>query len=354
MTFNARAGPARMPRLTEIFPGGYGPALEQELRTSMEGPDGLLQNMLLYQLGGVDESGTPMSSLSVECLHPYLCLLACESLGGEFSPALIPAAAVELVHQYAMMHEDVQAGSPNRGHRPTVWWIWGPGQAINAGDGMHAMARLTLMRMHGQGTPVERVLKAMELLDRSSLSLCEGQHMDLVFQERLDPSVDFYERMVERKSGALMACAMGLGALSATEDEAVVTALRECGKQIGIAWQMGQDIQDLTPSSGQDGPSDNLLNKKKLLPIVRTLEAGEPSLKRELGTMYFKRILDPDDVNRIVEILDEASAMEFSRKLLESHCEKAMDAVAGAPLSSAALNTLERTLHEIRAEAEPA
>jgi geranylgeranyl diphosphate synthase type I len=340
-----------MPRLSEIFPGGYGPALEQEVRSSMEGRDGLLYNMLLYQLGGVDEHGTSMPSLSVECLHPYLCLLACESLRGEFSPALIPAAAVELVHQYALMHEDVQAGSPNRGRRPTVWWIWGPGQAINAGDGMYAMARLTLMRLHRQGAPVDSVLKAMKLLDQSSLSLCEGQHMDLAFQERLDPSVDSYERMAERKSGALMGCAMGLGALTATEDEAAITSLHNCGTQVGIAWQMAQDIRDLTGSSGQDGPSDNLLNKKKLLPIVRALESGEPSLKRELGTMYFKRILDPEDVRRIVEILEEASAMEFSRKLLESHCEKAVDALSGAPVSSTGQAILERLLQGMMDEA---
>jgi geranylgeranyl diphosphate synthase type I len=340
-----------MPRLSEIFPAGYRPALEQEVRSSMEGQDGLLHNMLLYQLGGVDEHGTYMPSLSVECLHPYLCLLACESLCGEFPPALIPAAAVELVHQYALMHEDVQAGSPNRGHRPTVWWIWGPGQAINAGDGMHAMARITLMRLHQRGTPVDSVLKAMQLLDRSSLALCEGQHMDLAFQERLDPSVDFYERMAERKSGALVACAMGLGALTAAEDESVVAALHNCGREIGTAWQMAQDIRDLAGSTGQDGPSDSLLNKKKLLPIVRALESGEPSLKRELGTMYFKRILDPEDVHRMVEILEEASAMEFSRKLLESRCEKAVDALSGAPVSSTARATLERLLQEMMDEA---
>jgi len=351
VAFTSQAGPARMPGLAGIFPGSYGPALERELRSSLEGQDGLLHNMLLYQLGGVDEDGTPLASLSVECLHPYLCLLACESLGGELSQALIAAAAVELVHQYAIIHEDVQEGSPNRGHRPTVWWVWGPGQAINAGDGMHAVARLTLMRLHQQGMPVDRVLKAMELLDRSSLSLCEGQHMDLVFQERLDPSVDSYVRMAERKAGALVACAMGLGALTATEDESVLTAFRECGRQIGVAWQMGRDIRDLATSTGQDGPSDNLLNKKKLLPIVRTLEAGETSLKRELGTMYFKRILDPEDVHRIVAILEESSAMKFSRGLLESHCEKALDALAGAPVSSTGRDTLERVLREIRAAA---
>ena len=338
-----------MPRLEGIFPSGYGPALETELRSSLEGQEGLLHNMLLYQLGGVDEQGTPLSSLSVECLHPLLCLLACESLSGEYAPALSPAAAVELVHQYAIMHEDVQSGSPNRGHRPTVWWIWGPGQAINAGDGMHAVARLTLMRLHKQGAPVERVLKAMQLLDRSSLSLCEGQHMDLVFQERLDVGVDSYLRMAERKTGALVACSMGLGALAATDDDAVVAAFSECGKHVGVAWQMAQDIRDLVASSGADGPSDNLLNKKKLLPIVRTLEAGEPSIKRELGGLYFKRLLEPADVGRIVEILEESSSMEFCRGLVEDRCLDALGALESVSLSDGSRGTLERLLQELKA-----
>ena len=342
-----------MPRLSEIFPAAYGPALEREVRSSWRART-VCSTTCCSTSSAASTSTHVHVVLSVEGLHPYLCLLACESLSGEFSPALIPAAAVVLVHQYALMHEDVQAGSPNRGHRPTVWWIWGPGQAINAGDGMHAMARITLMRLHQRGIRVDTVLKAMQLLDQSSLSLCEGQHMDLDFQERLDPSIDFYERMAERKSGALVGCAMGLGALVATGDEPVVTALHNCGRQIGIAWQMAQDIRDLAGSFGQDGPSDSLLNKKKLLPIVHALESGEPALKRELGAMYFKRILDPEDVHRMVEILEEAHAMEFSRKLLASHCERAVDALSGAPISSVGRATLERLLREMTDEAQPA
>jgi geranylgeranyl diphosphate synthase type I len=331
-----------MSHYSRLFPGGYGPALEGELRSCFAGQEGLLYNMLLYQLGGLDEQGVPLPRLSVDCLHPFLCLLSCESLSGDPGPALPAAAAVELMHQYARIHEDVQSGSPNRGRRPTVWWIWGPGQAINAGDGMHAMARLSLMRLQQQGASVARVLRAMGILDQSSLSLCEGQHLDLAFQERLDVGVDAYTRMAEGKSGALVSCSMGLGALAATEDTAVVEAFQQCGTHLGVAWQAAQDIQDLWGSSGDDGPSDNLLNKKKLLPIIHVLEKGEPRIKRELGGIYFKRVLEPGDVRRIVQILDGCSAREFSRELVHGHCQRAMGALSRAPLSERGRETLQR------------
>ena len=305
-----------------------------------------MHNMVLYQLGWINEQGVALSGISDPLLHPFSCLLSCESLVGEHGPALPAAAAVQLVHHFSLIHEDVQAGRPNRGQRSTVWWIWGPGQAINAGDGMHALARMALMRLQHQGLSVGRVLKAMRILDQSCLSMCEGQHLDLAFQEKLDVGVDSYFKMAEGKAGAQMSCAMGLGALSATDDDSVIEAFMECGKSLGIACQVKEDIQDLWGGPGEEGTSSNVLNKKKLLPVAYAFETGDPRTKRELGTIYFKRILETQDAQQLVSILDERSALKFSQEKVREYSQRAMESLKGVDLSPYGREKLERLCRE--------
>ncbi len=338
-----------MTQASDLFYSRYRQALEEELRQTFAWQEGLLYNMLLYQLGWMDDQGTPVSGLSGERIHPVLSLLSCESLVGKHDPALPAAAAVELVHNFALIHEDVQSGSPNRGQRPTVWWIWGPGQAINAGDGMHALARVALMRLRDRGMAASRVLDAMRLLDESCLTMCEGQYMDLVFQEKLEVGVNSYLKMATAKTGALMSCAMGLGALAATEDDDSVRAFQECGKALGVAYQIRADVQDLWATSGEGMPSDNVLNKKKLLPIVYTLEVGDIRTKRELGTIYFKRVLEPDDVRQVINILNEKSALEHAEKMIRSHCRQAMESLKNVGISPWGLEELEKLCEHITA-----
>ena len=318
---------------SELFRSEYRQALEEELRECFAGREGLLYNMLHYQLGWKDEQGTPLPGLAGEHLYAFLCLLSCESLLGEYAPSLPAAAAVELVHNFSLIHEEVQAGSFNQGRRSTVWWIWGPGQAINAGDGMHAMARLALMRLEGRGFSVDRSLEAVRLLDQSCLGMCEGQHLDLSFQEKLDVGLDSYFTMAVGKSGALMSCAMGLGALAATEEPGVVEVFKECGKNLGVAYQIRDDIIGLWGDRVEEAASTDVLNKKKLLPVVYAFQKGNVTTKRELGSIYFKRILEPQDVQKLVSILDHCSAREYAEETMESYYRLAMESLEGVPVS---------------------
>jgi geranylgeranyl diphosphate synthase type I len=332
-----------------LFLDKYLSALEEELREALARQDGLLHNMLLYQLGWLDEHGDPVSSLPGGRLHPHLCMLSCESLLGEYTPALPAAAAVELAYNFSLIHEDVQSGNPDRGPRPTLWWLWGPGQAINAGDGMHAFARMTLMRLQDRGLPVTRVLKAMQLFDQSCLSMCEGQHMDLVFQEKLDIGVDSYLKMASVKTGALIACATGLGALAATEDASVVNAFKEFGKNLGVAYQIKDDIRDIWGTSGGETSTGNVLIKKKLFPIVYALENADLPTKRELGTIYFKRVLEPHDVKHITEILDTQSALTHAEENVGHYCQKALDCLTEVKLSQWGRDDLEKMCRDLTA-----
>ena len=249
--------------------------------------------------------------------QPRLALLSCEAVSGDFRPALPAAAAVELVHNFTLVHGDVQSNrsgsTPGSEDRPSIWWVWGPAQAINAGDGLHALGRTTIMRLAQREVPPERILSAMQSLDQACLTTCEGQYMDLEFQDRLTVTGQAYLDMAGRKTGALVSCAAELGALAGGASDQACVALAAMGNRFGVAWQIVQDISELWGERGDGMTAANVLNKKKSLPLIYALETAPVSAKRELGAVYMKRVLQPEDVARLVEILDSVDARSFAR-----------------------------------------
>ena len=262
-------------------------------------------------------------------MQPLFALFCCEALSGDFRTALPAAAAIELVHNFTLVHGDVQAGTPDAQDRPNIWWVWGPAQAINAGDGLHALGRASLMRLAQRGVSAERVLQAVETLDRACLMLCEGQYLDLTFQDQLMVTSGAYYEMTRRKAGALPGCSAQLGALAAGADDAVCSRFQEMGCKLGMARQVTRDIGDLWGQRGDGVTVSNVLNKKKSLPLIYALENSSTSTKRELGAIYMKRGLEPQDVTGIITILDQINARQYAeskaRELVEEGLGKLDD-----------------------------
>ena len=261
-----------------------------------------------------------------------LCLISCGVSGGDLDKALPAAAAVELVHNFTLIHDDVQGGQPKRNNRDAVWWIWGPAQAINAGDGMHALARLALFQLMDRDVNADTTFRAVQFLDEASLKTCEGRFLDLEAQERIDLSLDGYLKMASAKTGALMACAMKLGGLLADAGEQTLEALAACGNDLGVSLQMRDDIRELW-ATDPDTPSAELMNKKKLLPVVLALENASVSDKRRLGDIYFKRVLDSSDIISLKETLEELGIRDECHRLLEESRSRALGALASDDLS---------------------
>ena len=204
----------------------------------------------------------------------------------------MPAAAgIELVYNFTLVHGDVQSGRPDAVDRPSIWWVWGPAQAINAGDGLHALGRTTTMRLAQRGVPPQQVLQAVQSLDRACLVLCEGQYMDLEFQDRILVTADNYLDMVSRKTGALTGCSAEAGALAAGSGRDCCARFRDFGATLGMAWQISRDVQDLWGRQGDAMTASNVLQKKKSLPLIHALETAPVATKRELGNIYLKRVL---------------------------------------------------------------
>ncbi len=181
------------------------------------------------------------------------------------------------------------------------------------------------MRLAQRGVPPDRVLRAVESLDRACLTLCEGQYMDLEFQDQVMVTSASYLDMIARKAGALTGCAAESGALAANASDAVCAAFRDAGIALGCGWQIARDIDDLWGDRGDGITPSNILNKKKSLPLIHALESGSVGVKRELTAIYMKRVLEPEDTGRLVEILDETGSRSVSERKARELVEQALD-----------------------------
>ena len=310
----------------------YRHAVDAELRSTFAEREGMLYDILRYHLGWVDERGNPTDATPTPIhLCGILTLGAAQAVAGDCRPAVPAAASVELVYNFVLVHNDVQAGRVDQtSNRPSIWWVWGPSQAINAGDGLHALARSVLMRLADTGLDPETVLSCLRSLDQACLTLCEGQYMDLNYQDQLMVSETDYFDMIRRKAGALIGCAAQLGAVSAGGNADTVEAFHQWGANLGMAAQIYTDIADLWGAHGDGFTPSNVLNKKKSLPLIHALESAPPSVKREIGGIYMKRILEPEDASRVVTLLTECGSRAYAEDRARTLISAAAELV-GAP-----------------------
>ena len=284
------------------------PLIERALRASLELPKDPalpLYRMMRYQLGWIDAAGEERHAETFRWLGA-LCLEASVALGGEPEQCAPSAAAIELLGESAAVHEDMQTAAQQRAGQDAVWWVWGPAQAINAGDGLYALARLSILDTLS-GDAAARLPATLTELDTAALEYYQGQYHDLQLQERVDVTEQQYMRMARGKYGALIGGALALGAVAAGADEATTRAFREAGIEMGVASLIASEERLFWGEGGQAGRA---LNKSKLYPVVAALQHGTLTQKRALGGYYFKRVMEPDDLAGIRSVLEESGARE--------------------------------------------
>ena len=306
----------------------YREALNGELTATFSGRQGFLYDLLRYHLGWTDEHGQPSGGVPPIHLPGVLALTACRAVSGDFTPALPVAAGVELVHNFTLVHGEVQAGRLDSQDKPSIWWVWGPAQAINAGDGLHALGRVAVMKLAERGVAAAEALNAVLQLDRACLTLCEGQFLDLTFRDQLMVTTGDYIGMVAKKTGALASCAAQLGAMAGGANEDEAAHFGRAGECIGIARQIVQDIEDSWGRGGDGMTPSNIVNKKKSLPLIHAMDTASPGEKRQLGGIYTKRVLEPEDVAAVTAILDSAGSRDFATAMAAGLVEEAIGELA--------------------------
>ncbi|HYN88185.1 MAG TPA: polyprenyl synthetase family protein [Ardenticatenaceae bacterium] len=331
----------------------YVEAAERELRRRLPPPQGAyrdLYGMLHYHLGWVSADFEPLEAPRGKRLRPALCLLACEAFAGDFTAALPAAAAVELLHQFSLVHDDIQDGDRERHARTVVWANWGKPHAINAGDGLFALAQLALLGLSDQGIAAPDVVEALLRFNETAVRLCQGQYLDMSFERRPSVSEDEYVAMVGGKTAALLGCAAELGALSAGASEKDRSALHAFGESLGVAFQMQDDLLGLWGDPGRTGKpvGNDIRQRKKSLPIAVGLQSTGVAGER-LRELYARPKLSEQDVAEVLALLQETGARERVRALAhhEYHC--ALDALDGSSLPAerrARLHALSASLLE--------
>jgi len=307
----------------------YRPNVEQTLKDIVGRDGGLLYRMLRYHLGWEDEHGEAVPASGGKAVRSTLCLLAAEALSGSHAQALPGAAALELVHNFSLIHDDIQDGSPERRHRPTVWNVWGEPQAINAGDAMYTLARLALLRLDGGLLP-GKVLAAARLLDDSCLRMIEGQCLDLQYQRLDTVTSEQYLDMIGKKTAALLACSLELGALLGGGGEDTRQRFHRGGYDLGLAFQMRDDLLGIWGEGAITGKptGEDIARKKKSLPVVYGLNTAARPQRERLTSVYAQPNVTGEGVAEVVATLEEVGAREHVQALVEYHASNALQAIA--------------------------
>jgi geranylgeranyl diphosphate synthase type I len=279
-----------------------------------------LRRVAAYHLGWEDAEGRAATGDGGKALRPAIVLAAAEAVGGDPARAVPGAVALELVHNFSLIHDDVMDGDRERRHRPTVWALFGVAEAIVAGDALHALAQELLL----EDERPETARAALEL-ERATAEMIRGQAEDLAFESRLDVSEAECEAMCSHKTGALVACAGVLGATLGGGMDEQIDALRGFGRHLGIAFQAVDDILGIwgDPAvTGKPAASD-LRQHKKTLPVVHAL--GHPRGASEpLARTLSNGAVDDERARGLVALLEKMGARAWATGVAQRHLDTAL------------------------------
>lgn len=326
----------------------YVPWIEAEMAAVLAAPDPAFARhyaMMQYHLGWLDQALQPANEPSGKRIRPVICLLACAACGGDPHQALPAAAALELLHNFSLLHDDIEDNSATRRHRPAAWALFGLAQAINAGDAMFSLAYKALLRLSDRGLPADRVLRVVRVVDDMCVALTEGQFLDMSFESQPEVSIADYDRMIAGKTAAMLMAAAETGALVAGASAEIVSALRRYAEGLGLAFQLQDDVLGIWGAEEVTGKpvAGDILSKKKSLPVLHALQDASvgPALRR----LYSGPAFTVGDVPAVLGLLDAAGARAFTEARVREATAAAHAALenAGAGLPPAS----QRPLHEL-------
>lgn len=292
-----------------------------------------------YHLGWRDERLETASFDPGKLLRPHLTLLACRVPGGEAARALPLAAGLQLIHDFSLIHDDIEDSSDTRRGRPTVWKLWGVAQGINTGDGMFSVAHIAVHRLAEAGVPAEVVLEVLRRFDQTILTICEGQFLDLSYEADLTIGEADYLAMISRKTAGLIAAATGLGAIVGGADGATAKALFDFGQNLGLAFQIQDDVLGIWGDPAVTGkPAAADLHRRKVsLPVIHALRTAD---RRDELARRYGQAETGDDVRPILAILEEAGSRGYSAGVAAHYHHEALAALDSARGDVAALAEL--------------
>ncbi|MGC9469228.1 MAG: polyprenyl synthetase family protein [Anaerolineae bacterium] len=325
----------------------YRHALEAEMKQlvgSLDREPTHLYGMLHYHLGWATETFEPATVDGGKRIRPAILLLAAEAQGADWRHALPAAAAVELLHNFTLIHDDIEDRDMVRRGRPTLWALWDIPQAINAGDALFAISYRGIHALSSRGVPASQVLEALHRYTEVVIQITEGQCLDLAFESQDVVDEETYLRMIRGKTAALIGLVAELGGIIAGAPAPNRDALRAFGEALGMAFQMQDDLLGLWGNPARTGKpvGSDLRQRKKTLPILHGMQRSS-ALRRLIGASTFEE----SDVPTALRELERTGSQDYTAAQAHAYHEEAVTALArsrGTGAAQAALRSLAESL----------
>ncbi|HEY8448698.1 MAG TPA: polyprenyl synthetase family protein [Thermomicrobiales bacterium] len=306
-----------------------------EAVAELDGDAPLLAGMARYHMGWLTPDLQPADERATvrgKRIRPTIAILSCAAVGGDPKRAAPLAAAIELLHNFTLVHDDIQDESPTRRHRPTVWSLWGSSQAINAGDALFACSHLALYRLREQGVPESLTLRLAAEFDRTTLAIVRGQVLDLQFEGRGDITPEQYHTMIAGKTADIVRYAAWAGALAGGADEDVAYRFAEFGLALGLGFQVRDDLLGIWGTTAETGKAeaDDIRRRKQTLPILLLRERASEAEREELSALFSEAEVSPAGIARVLDLLEKHGIRFIVEAEITAFHDRAKDALLAA------------------------
>ncbi|UCE07711.1 MAG: polyprenyl synthetase family protein [bacterium] len=250
-------------------------------------------------------------------IRPILVILACKAVGGKQDDCLDAAVAVEILHNFTLVHDDIMDNDDLRRSRQTVHKKWDEATAILAGDGLVALAYHYLLKTNSQ-----HIKEIAEIFTAGIVDLCEGQALDKEFESRYDIDLNQYMSMIEKKTARLLMISSEIGAIIGGGDYDARGILSEFSRQLGCAFQIQDDLLDIETTSGKTFGSD-IKQKKMTILFVHALNHAHPKVRNQLLNIIHRSEITDEDVLKVRDLFSANGTMKFARQEIDSRLNKA-------------------------------
>tara|TARA_B100000941_G_scaffold283500_1_gene253098 strand:- start:2471 stop:3463 length:993 start_codon:yes stop_codon:yes gene_type:complete len=283
---------------------------------------------------------------SGKAFRPSICILVCTSLSGTLEMALPPSISVELVHNFSLIHDDIEDNDKVRRHKPTLWTIWGIPKAIITGNSILVLGNKVLNNMIHNGSSKSDIYKSQRILTNSYLKMMEGQFLDISFEKENNISLEKYLKMISLKTGALIECSVKLGAIASRKniDKTLYQLVSSFGRDIGLLFQIRDDLLGVwgTDKTGKPVGAD-IMRKKKSLPIILSLGSKNKMAAKKVNEIFSKKNLEMNNVMDVMNIMDELKIKDKCEKISKNYQTSIEKTINKLPVN----NNKKTIFHEI-------
>jgi len=324
----------KAPSLPGFF-SRYQDRIDDALRAELVGLEPDIYDIHRYYMGWQEIDGSDSNSTGGKRMRPTLSLLAADAVGGDLGRATPIAVALEYVHNFSLIHDDLEDMDRVRHHRPTVWAVWGEPAAIVSGNAMLKIADTAAWKLRSVGVEESVALEAEAVLTSHYLKMMEGQYLDISFETEESVSVDQYLDMIERKTGALIEASIYLGGLVAPRsgpDRQKATALKAIGHDLGRIFQIRDDVLGVWGGVETGKPvGADIKRKKKALPAVHALSTSTGARADRLKEIFRNEgDLETEDVHVVLEVMEDLGTQAYCQSMAEKHwveCKQMIESI---------------------------